>query len=343
MPDKARSDWRVWSCDASVVVNSPESLEAAVELTRGIIAEIDKACSRFRPDSELAELTAELPAGARVTSTLAELVRGALEAARLTDGDVDPTLGNDLKRLGYDRDIADLDQAVSDVASSADVAAPYIDSPQNLVVPGRAYVPNVADSLVFDGVTVSRSVPRTPGWTRLRLEGSTLTVPSDLALDLGATAKAIAADRAANEAAALLGCAVLVSIGGDIATAGPDPSAVWEVVVEDLPGDPRQQVALSGGSAIATSSTQKRRWLSGGQPQHHILDPRFGLPAEPVWRTVSVAAETCLRANALSTASVVRGHRAIAWLNELGANARLVDRAGRVTTTGAWPTPPETS
>ena len=70
---------------------------------------------------------------------------------------------------------------------------------------------------------------------------------------------------------------------------------------------------------------------------HHILDPRTGLPAEPVWRTVSVAAGTCADANAASTAAVIRGRAALGWLAGLGLPSRLVDATGAVFTVAGWP------
>ena len=75
---------------------------------------------------------------------------------------------------------------------------------------------------------------------------------------------------------------------------------------------------------LATSSTAARRWRRGGDVLHHILDPRTGLPAAPVWRTVSVAAATCADANTAATAAVIRGRQALAWLASLGLPARLV-------------------
>ncbi|MEO5994702.1 MAG: FAD:protein FMN transferase, partial [Arthrobacter sp.] len=89
--------------------------------------------------------------------------------------------------------------------------------------------------------------------------------------------------------------------------------------------------------AMATSSTQKRRWQHAGAQVHHILDPRFGLPAETVWRSVTVAAPTCLEANAFSTAGVVRGFRAVDWFRDRGIAGRFVDQQGRIITTGGWP------
>nr|WP_254900771.1 FAD:protein FMN transferase [Rhodococcus sp. 1168] len=50
-----------------------------------------------------------------------------------------------------------------------------------------------------------------------------LNLPVGVILDLGATAKALAADRCAELVASTLGCGVLISLGGDISTSGPAP------------------------------------------------------------------------------------------------------------------------
>jgi thiamine biosynthesis lipoprotein len=300
---EAREDWSVWGCDVSVVVSDPTALAAASTIVRDVTRQVDDACSRFRADSELSVLASSLPGGATISPMLGTLVEGALDAARLTDGDVDPTLGNDLARLGYDRDIAQL-------YSGDDLATAPMDI---------------------------RVTHRQQAWRQVEKSGSVLTVPARVSLDLGATAKAIAADLAAARVTEELGCGVLVGLGGDIATAGSEPLTGWEVLVQDTDADPSQQVSLAPGGAMATSSTQKRRWVSNGYARHHILDPRFGIPAEIVWRTATVAASSCLRANTFSTASIVRGFRAVAWLESLGVAARFVDVDGRVVTTRTWP------
>jgi thiamine biosynthesis lipoprotein len=151
-------------------------------------------------------------------------------------------------------------------------------------------------------------------------------------LDLGATAKAEAADRAAAKVAERLGVGVLVALGGDIATAGMAPARGWEVLVQDRPGDPACTVRLPAGAALATSSTVARSW---GEALHHIVDPRTGRPAAPVWRTVSVAAYSCRRANTLSTAAIVHGHGALDVLGR--APSRLVTPDLDVLRLGGWP------
>ncbi|MDO5745882.1 MAG: FAD:protein FMN transferase, partial [Micrococcaceae bacterium] len=180
-------------------------------------------------------------------------------------------------------------------------------------------------------------VRRTPGWERVHLRGNMLTVPGDLRLDLGATAKADAADLAAAAVAAQTGSGVLICLGGDIATAGEGPEGGWQVMVQDLETDPAQQVTLEPGQALATSSTQKRRWQHRGREVHHILDPRFGLPAPAIWRSVTVAAATCLQANAHSTAGIVKGLAAPDWFAANSINARLIDANGGTLVTGSWP------
>jgi thiamine biosynthesis lipoprotein len=174
-------------------------------------------------------------------------------------------------------------------------------------------------------------------WSMITLEDRVVTVPPGVVLDLGATAKAIAADRCADRVRRVTGSGVLINLGGDIATAGPAPDGGWQVLVHDDADDPAGSVALPSGAALATSSTIRRRWRRDGDVVHHILDPRTGWSADPVWRTVSVAAQTCLAANTVSTAAIIRGWRALDWIRALGFPARLVDSERNVHTICGWP------
>jgi thiamine biosynthesis lipoprotein len=273
------------------VLTEPSVVADARAVVEKELALVDKACSRFRADSEIRLLPAGSPV--RVSPLLAALVSTALDVAARTGGRVDPTMGNALVRLGYDRDIT--------------------------LVHGR---------------TGWRAEPEpAPGWQRVRLDGDVLTVPDGVLLDLGATGKAYAADRCASLVAQRFGVGVLVSLGGDVATAGTPPEGGWRVLVQDGPDEPSGVVALGPGTALATSSTRSRRWGT----MHHILDPRTCLPAQPLWRTVSVAAPDCVTANMLSTGAVVSADGALEWLRGFGVAARLVRSDGRVRTVGGWP------
>jgi thiamine biosynthesis lipoprotein ApbE len=307
--------WQALGMLVQLVVTDPGRLAAARQLLADDLAELDLACSRFRPDSELAALgnaarEASGPVAATVSPLLAEAIAVALRAASLTDGDVDPTVGGVLSALGYDRDFGQ--------------------------------VPATGPALPPVGVRVI------PGWRSIRLDlaARRLTVPAGVQLDLGATVKGWAADRSAARIADRLGCGVLVSLGGDTSVAGEAPEGGWRIRVQDLttmPDEPpRGQsavVAIRDGG-LATSSTAARRWQRGGDVLHHILDPRTALPAAPVWRTVSVAAASCADANTAATAAIIRGRQAPAWLASLNLPARLVEPDGTVHTIAGWPANP---
>lgn len=299
-----------------VVASDGDRLRAAVDAVKRVVDAFDLACSRFREDSELSGCNRAGGRPIRVSRLLLEAIAASVRAAELTDGDVDPTLGATMIALGYDRDFElGLDRQGADATPAASGAAP----------PRRA--------LRFASV---------PGWRTIRLDwkANTVTLGRDVSLDLGATAKALAADHAAAAATAAAGCGVLVGLGGDFATAGPAPPGGWPVRVTDdhragvdAPG---QWITICSGG-LATSSTVARRWRSGEATVHHLLDPGSGLPTRGGFRTVSVAAATCLDANIASTAAVVRGDRAPAWLQALGLPSRLVTDEGLVRHVAGWP------
>lgn len=309
-PEPAGASWEAIGTTITLRVAEPSGLAAARAAVEAEIAAIDLACSRFREDSELMRVNARAGRPVRVSRLFAQALALALRAAALTDGDVDPTVGRALALAGYDRDFSLL-RPIGPAGSPAG---------EPPVVHARF-----------------RS-----GWEAVALDEQTpvVRVPLGVALDLGATAKAWAADRAAAEAARAGGCGVLVSVGGDIALAGAAPAGGWQVhVTDDHRSDasaPGQTIALHSGG-LATSSTTVRRWSHEGRRMHHIIDPSTGLPAQGAWRTVSVAAATCADANIAATAALVRGEPAAAWLAGLGLPARLLAHDGRVVTIAGWP------
>jgi thiamine biosynthesis lipoprotein len=275
---------------------------------------IDAAASRFRPDSELSSLNALSARGggtAQCSPLLAQAVQLAIRAADVSGGAVDPTLGASLVTLGYDRDFSSLD--------AIPPHAPLGAEPR--IVVRQGHVARWADIVVDD-------------------DPPQITLPAGVVLDLGATAKALVADRAALSAYAAAGVGVLVSVGGDIATCGDAPAGGWTIHVTDDhrngPDAPGQTVSIRSGG-LATSSIATRRWRHEGRAMHHILDPRTGLPVRGPWRTVSVAAATCADANIAATAAVVLGDDAPAWLAGHALPARLVALDGTVHPLGGWP------
>jgi thiamine biosynthesis lipoprotein len=192
--------------------------------------------------------------------------------------------------------------------------------------------------------TGSATAPRpAAGWRTVRWDPvlRLLRLPAGTTLDLGATAKALAADRAARRAAAAVGCGVLVNLGGDLSAAGEPPDGGWRVAIADDHAAPdagpgRPVVSIRDGG-LATSGTTVRAWRRGGRTLHHIVDPATGDVPPAVWRTVSVAAGSCVDANTATTAALVLGERAPDWLRGTGLAARLVRVDGSVLCLGAWP------
>ncbi|HON75208.1 MAG TPA: FAD:protein FMN transferase [Dermatophilaceae bacterium] len=303
----AHQEWSRWSTTMRLVTPQAADLSAAREIVDAVLDDVELAASRFRPDGEILQISTGAPV--RVSQTLTELLAAALDAARVTGGAVDPTVGSMLVDLGYDRDI-------------------------DAVRQGQA--------------RVEIAMTRRATWRDIRLDEAnrTVTLPRGVVLDLGATAKAWAADRCAQAVAMELGIAVLVSLGGDIATVGPTPGPLagptaaplgWDVLVRDRDEDPAAMVHLPDGLAVATSSTQQRTWRGSGMQLHHIIDPSTGMPAQRYWRSVTVVAQDCVTANIWSTAALVRGGDAVRVLRELGLPARLVTMAGQVRLLGGWP------
>jgi len=226
----------------TAVIAAAESaaLPGARAQVQRTVSEFDRTCSRFREDSELMELNAAAGSTVAASPLLLDAVDAALRAARLTDGDVDPTIGEALIALGYDRDFA-----------SVGARSP------GTVAPSRV------------------SFAAVPGWRTVHLdrEAGTIRIGRGVRLDLGATAKALAADRAAAAAHAAVGSGVLVSFGGDMAVAGDPPAEGWSVRVTDDHRSPieapGQSITLRTGG-LATSSTTVRRWptVEPGGAQH---------------------------------------------------------------------------
>jgi thiamine biosynthesis lipoprotein len=287
---------------ASVVVEDPTLADTAFGLLAVDLSDLDEACSRFRPESEL-RLVEQFGSGCPVQ--VSPWLYSALDAAAViavrTAGIVDPTIGSALVELGYDRDFADI---------------------------------------IDDGALPSPRPA--PGWWRVRLDPSarTVTIPPGVHVDLGSTGKAFAADRSARRIAEALDCGVLVNLGGDIAVAGAAPDGGWGVGValssRTAPRDADEVIVLRSGG-LASSGTTSRSWSRNGRRVHHIVDPWTGEVAPSTWAMVSVLAPTCLEANGWSTASVVWGEDAPGNLAAHGLSARLVSPGGTVVLVGDWP------
>ena len=207
---------------AQVCVTEPRTLDDAAAVVEDELAAIDLACSRFRGDSELTALNRAEGRPFEAGPLLFEAFEVAIRAAMLTDGDVDPTVGRSIGALGWNCDFT---------------------------------------VLVTRGEQTGFEVVPAAGWSAISVDRDrrVVRVPAGVEIDLGATAKALAADRSAQAASlATGGAGVLVNLGGDLAVAGAPPADGWSIRVTDdhrsPPDADGQTIAIRGGG-LATSST----------------------------------------------------------------------------------------
>ena len=302
----ALKSWKALGTSVHVLATRDDALAPATAAVRQVLGDVDAAYSRFRKDSELTRLNADAGRTIHISPLLATAIEAALRAARLTSGAVDPTIGRAIRVAGYDDDFS---------------------------------------RLAADRGRVSLRAELVPGWLAIRLNrrSGTVWLPPGVELDLGSTGKALAADLAAAAAMAAAGeGGVLVSLGGDIATAGESPAGGWRILVAEdsrvSPNGDGDVICVPAGG-VATSSTTVRRWSRGGELLHHIIDPKTSLPTAGPYRTVTVVAATCLDANTASTAAIVHGDAAIEWLTSWRLPARLVENDGTIHYIGPWPDP----
>jgi thiamine biosynthesis lipoprotein len=288
---------------AIVLVKDPAAADHAQATLVDELRAIDDTCSRFRVDSELSALHQRAGETVSVSPLLFDALETAVAVAQRTSGAVDPTVGNAIAALGYDRD---LDQVMAGTPRPSQILGP---------VAGHAHI-------------------------QLCRDRRTVRIPRGIRLDLGATAKALVADRAAARIACEIGDGALVSVGGDVAVAGPAPAGGWAVGIaleSSTASDQVDQVVAITKGGLASSALAVRQWHDGSRLLHHVVDPASGDCVAPYWSLVSAVGNSCVDANALTTAALVWGEAALDRLTGFGQAMRLVRHDGHVTVLNGWP------
>lgn len=255
------------------------------------VAELERAWSRFRADSEISELNRAQGMPVAVSADTRHLFRVARQLWRVTDGAFDPTVLPALEDAGYDRSFDTLD-------ATAGLAE---------LQPRRS--PGLADVLIDEA-------------------DETVTLPASVRFDPGGFGKGLAADLIVEELLASGKAAgALVNLGGDLRAGGVCPPTGWGVTLEDPDS---MTLGLTHG-AVATSSTTKRRWQGpDGSLRHHVIDPRTGRSVDTAPRSVTVVAPTATMAEALATWLMVAPDQARPRLPEFEATGMTVALDGTV-------------
>lgn len=265
-------------CGMSALVES-DTLPALLADVPKWFEEWEQVLSRFRIDSELSELNRKAGAPVVVSETLWDVFVASLEAVKQTDGLVNPLVLDALVEAGY---------AESFDATKAGASVFLLEFPP--VVPSVAAITSDAAS-------------------------RTICLPDGAHLDFGGIAKGWCAHQTAQRLLEI--GPAFVCAGGDIAmSASPVEDGEWSIGIED-PFEPVNDVEMvyvtSGG--VATSARNYRRWIRQGMPQHHIIDPRIGTPAETDIMSATVIAPTVMEAEAAAKAVLISGSQAgLEWL-----------------------------
>ena len=257
-----------------------EAAQTALQKVPEWFEEWEAALSRFRPDSELSRLNRSHGQPTAISHTLRVVIEEALRAAADTGGVVHPLLYGAMVAAGYEH--------------------PF--DPAEIHEDREAMAAN----------------PVLPDWRAIRFDRprERVSLPGEGKLDLGGIAKGWAADTAA----ARLGRhgPVLVDAGGDISVRGlRADGSPWPVGVANpfAPGDILFTLALQDGG-VATSGRDYRKWISGGVPRHHLIDPRTMQPADTDVLTATVIGPNTRRAESAAKAALILGSdRGIEWLN----------------------------
>lgn len=290
----------VWRTTLTLAVRSAVDEPDLAHILHTEVQQLDCAASRFRRDSELSAVNRAAGDEIEISDYLAEVLQVSIDSAELTDGLVDPTIGDLVDAAGY--------RAWRDGAGSI--------------------VPRAAD---MRGRRTWRDVELSGGKGARRVR-----IPAGTALDVGAVAKGWLADRLAQAAHERFGVDALANMGGDLrAVGGP-----WPVAVDPGVPGVRPQTLQIWDAGLATSSTMRRRWRTAdGATAHHLVDPRTGRPADSPWLSSSALLASAWQANAASTAGVILGPAAAQWLADRDVDAWLVGAGGDSVRVGRWPTP----
>ncbi len=277
-------------------------VHASFSWAQGFFGRVEQELSRFRSTSALNRLNQRAGCGPQaVPPLLWSVLEAAFRAANDSGGIYDPTLCHTIDRLGYDRSFECVERT------------------------GEAHE--------------DPPMPAFCAWQRVQLNSAdrSVSLPLDLALDLGGIAKGWTVDQVAL-ALAPIG-PVLVDAGGDLRAVGTVNGEAWPVAVQD-PFEPERDRALVRlrRGALATSSRGGRCWQRGSRTLHHVIDPRTGTSANSDLHTVTVYAPDTMKADVAAKVVLVLGSESgTVYLANRDLSALLTTADGRDTFVGDFP------
>lgn len=146
-------------------------------------------------------------------------------------------------------------------------------------------------------------------YKQVQQNGSDVSIPADVQVDLGGIAKGYTSDRIMQVFADNGVTSGIVSLGGNVQALGCKPDgSKWRVAVQD-PNDEGENFAVVeiADEAVITSGGYQRYFEEDGATYHHIIDPRTGYPADSGVISSTIISHDGTLADGLSTSLFIMG------------------------------------
>ncbi len=270
-------------------------LQAQVE---AVLSRVNSAMSTYQTDSSISLFNnSPTTDWFVVPEEFAYVAEVALQIASDTNGAFDPTVGPLVNRWGFGKDQSDAPPEAEEITSLL------------------AQVGYESLQVDVDKKAVKKS-------------------NAELQVDLNAIAKGYAVDLLAEVVAGLGYGNFLVEIGGELRVSGKNNKAQpWRVGVESPTigatgtEDPPIGLLLEHGG-VATSGDYRNAFESDGVRYSHLIDPRNGSPVSHKLASVTIVADTAMRADAWATALMVLGpDEGLKVAESRGIAAYFIERA----------------
>lgn len=147
-------------------------------------------------------------------------------------------------------------------------------------------------------------------YSKVTLEGDSVTIPEGSSIDLGALAKGFTSDSVMEIFAENGVTSGIISLGGNVQALGTKPDgSPWKVAVRDPFSTTKDMCVVSIEDKAVITSGNYERFFTGedGRNYWHIMDASDGYPADNGLVSVTVIGDCGLECDALSTALFVAG------------------------------------
>lgn len=172
------------------------------------------------------------------------------------------------------------------------------------------------------------------GYDRIQINGSELTVPDGMELDLGAVGKGYTADLVTEILRRHGVSSALISLGGNIQAIGSRPDGSdWRLGIRAPWESGNLGVLTVSDTAVVTSGGYENYFDDEqGNIYWHILDPSTGYPADNGLQSVTIVGREGKMCDALSTALFVMGAQSAEqyWRENGGFEMLLVTDSGEI-------------